>query len=338
MITIDGSAGEGGGQILRTALSLSAITGTPFALEKIRARRRRPGLQRQHLTCVTAAAKIAQAKLRGAELGSSALTFEPGEIRGGAYDFAIGTAGSTILVFQTVLPILLRADTPSSIKLSGGTHNPMAPTFDYLERAFLPQLKRMGADVDVSLHRAGFYPAGGGSWLAGIRPATTLLPLKIENAGEVRMRRVIADVANLPFEIAQREARKSTAMLSWPEDAAIPRTIKADGPGNVLSIEIACENVTEIFTGFGERGTSAEAILALTVKEARAYLDAKAPVGPHLADQLLLPLALAGSGSFVTMQPTEHTSTNIAVIEKFLPVEFTLGDLGGGCWHVCVSS
>ena len=173
MLTINGSEGEGGGQILRTALSLSAITGTPFALENIRAKRRRPALQRQHLTCVTAAAQITRAKISGAELSSGALTFEPGAIRGGAYDFAIGTSGSTILVFQTVLPILLNADAPSRVKLSGGTHNPMAPTFDYLKRAFLPQLERMGADVDVTLRQAGFYPAGGGVWQAHVSPVKT---------------------------------------------------------------------------------------------------------------------------------------------------------------------
>ncbi len=336
MITIDGSAGEGGGQILRTALSLSAITGMPFALDNIRAKRRRPGLQRQHLTCVTAAAQITRAKLTGAELGSGALSFEPGAIRGGDYAFAIGTAGSTILVFQTVLPILLNADAPSRVKLSGGTHNPMAPTFDYLERAFLPQLKRMGADVNVSLQQAGFYPAGGGAWQASISPAKALKPLSIEDAGEVHQRRIFADVANLPYDVAQRESRKAAAMLSWPTETAMPRTIKAEGPGNVLTIEIASDNVTEIFTGFGERGTSAEAVVARTVTEVREYLVAQVPVGPHLADQLLLPLALAGVGSFVTMPPTEHTRTNIAVIEKFLPVEFGLTDLGGGRWRVSV--
>ncbi len=338
MLTIDGSEGEGGGQVLRTALSLSAITGMPFELENIRAKRRRPGLQRQHLTCVTATAQITSAKMSGAELGSSALVFEPGAIRGGMYEFAIGTAGSTILVFQTVLPILLNADAPSQVKLSGGTHNSMAPTFDYLERVFLPQIRRMGAVVDVNLHQAGFYPAGGGSWLAGISPGNTLRPLSIETAGEVRLRRIFADVANIPFDIAQREARKAAAMLSWSAETATPRTIRAEGPGNVLVIEIASENVTEIFTGFGERGTSAEAVVARTVKEVREYLVAKVPVGPHLADQLLLPMALAGSGSFVTMHPTEHTRTNIAVIEKFLPVEFALDDLGDGRWRVVVAS
>jgi len=337
MLTIDGSEGEGGGQVLRTALSLSAITGIPFTLERIRAKRRRPGLQRQHLVCVKAAAEIAGAKTEGAALGSSKLVFMPGDVRAGDYTFAIGSAGSTVLVFQTVLPILLQADAASRVALSGGTHNPMAPTFDYLQRAFLPLLARMGASVEAQLDRVGFYPAGGGAWSARVVPAKALRPLTLLERGEVRQRRVIADVANIPFEIAEREARKAAAELSWPLETGKPRTITSDGPGNVLAIEIETGTVTEIFTGFGERGVSAEAVVARTVKEVREYLASNASVGPHLADQLLLPLALAGSGSFVTMPPTAHTRTNIAVIEKFLPVEITLDDLADGRWQVTVA-
>jgi RNA 3'-terminal phosphate cyclase (ATP) len=337
MLTIDGSEGEGGGQILRTALSLSAITGIPFTLERIRARRRRPGLQRQHLVCVKAAAEIVGAKTEGAALGSSKLVFMPSTVRAGDYTFAIGSAGSTILVFQTVLPILLQADAPSRVVLSGGTHNPMAPTFDYLQRVFLPLLARMGAVVETRFDRAGFYPAGGGAWHVEVRPARALQPLTLMEWGEVRQRRVIADVANIPFEIAEREARKAAAELSWPPETAKPRTITSDGPGNVLTIEIETDAVTEIFTGFGERGVSAEAVVARTVKEVRDYLAGRAPVGPYLADQLLLPLALAGGGSFVTMPPTAHTLTNIAVIEKFLPVEITLDDLANGRWQVTLT-
>ncbi len=336
MLAIDGSEGEGGGQILRTALSLSAITGSPFTLERIRARRRRPGLQRQHLVCVKAAAEIAGATVEGATLGSDKLVFTPGVIRAGDYTFAIGSAGSTVLVFQTVLPILLQAEAASRIALSGGTHNPMAPTFDYLQRVVLPLLARMGAVVETRFDRVGFYPAGGGAWQAKVQPARTLHPLTLMERGEVRQRRVVADVANIPFEVAEREVRTAAAALSWPPETGKPRTIASDGPGNVLSIEVETEAVTEIFTGFGERGLSAEAVVARTVKEAQAYLASNAPVGPYLADQLLVPLALSGGGSFVTLPPTAHTRTNVAVIEKFLPVEFTLTDLADGRWQVTV--
>ncbi len=337
MLTIDGSQGEGGGQILRTALALAMVTGTPFAIEKIRAKRRKPGLLRQHLTCVKAATQISGAKVTGAELGALALTFAPGPIRGGEYEFAIGSAGSTTLVFQTILPALLAADAPSRVTLSGGTHNPMSPTFDYLERAFLPQLARMGAAVEVRLHKSGFYPAGGGKWHATIAPQPNLAPLILDEPGALQSRRVRADVANLPFDVAEREARQVAYLLGWPPGSAEPRTVKADGVGNVLAIEIAHEHVTEIFTGFGVREMSAEAVAARTVDDARAYLVANVPVGPHLCDQLLLPLALAGGGTFVTMPPSEHTRTNIAVIEKFLAVEIALTDLGAKRWRVTVA-
>ena len=328
MLTIDGGQGEGGGQILRTALSLSMITGHPFTIENVRAGRRKPGLLRQHLTCVKAAEKISRAMVKGAHLGSGSLTFEPGKIRGGEYAFAIGSAGSTSLVFQTVLPALLQADAPSHITLSGGTHNSSSPPFDYLERAFLPLLARMGAVVSIELTKHGFYPAGGGQWQAHVTPGATLHPLTLEAAGELKLRRVIALVANIPYEVAEREIREAEKLLSWPAETGEARTVKSDGPGNVVMIEIASEHVTEIFTGFGERGMSAETVAGHAVAEARKYLAANVPVGPHLADQLLLPLALAGAGSFVTSAPTEHTATNIAVIEKFLDLEFRQDDLG----------
>lgn len=337
MLIIDGSQGEGGGQILRTALSLAMLTGTPFRLDDIRARRKKPGLLRQHLTCVKAAVRISGAKAEGAELGSRTLVFKPGAIAGGDYEFAIGSAGSTSLVFQTVLPALLAADTPSRVSLSGGTHNSSAPTFDYLERAFLPQLARMGAGVAVQIARHGFYPAGGGAWQASVAPGR-LRPLVLERKGEPRGRRVVAAVANMPFDIARREALEATRLLSWPAEAGEAATVKADGPGNVLAIEYAYDNVTEIFTGFGERGVAAETIAAGAVAEARAYLVADVPVGPHLCDQLLLPMALAGGGALVTMAPTAHTRTNVAVIEKFLPVEFGLERLDDKRWRIALAS
>jgi RNA 3'-terminal phosphate cyclase (ATP) len=338
MLTIDGSFGEGGGQILRTALSLSMITGTPFRIEKVRAGRKKPGLLRQHLMCVNASAQISNAKLRGAELGSTAFSFEPGTIRGGEYDFAIGSAGSTALVFQTVLPALLRADAPSHVKFSGGTHNPSAPTFDYLDRVFLPLLARMGATVEPKLLKSGYYPAGGGSWHARISPPGKLTPLILEDAGPVQARRIFADVANLAIDIAGREASTVAHMLSWPPETMLCRTINADGHGNVLAVQIDYENLTEMFTSFGARDISAEAVARNAVEDVRDYLVAGAPVGPHLADQLLLPCALAGAGTYITNAATEHTTTNIATIEKFLPVEFNLTQLDQHRWRVTVES
>ena len=336
MITIDGSAGEGGGQVLRTALSLSMITGTPFRIEHIRAKRKRPGLLRQHLTCVTAAAKVSGAQVQGAELHSTTVTFEPGAILGGSYTFAIGTAGATTLVFQTVMPALLHADTASKIEFQGGTHNPFAPTFNYLERVFCPLLARMGAEVALRLRKPGFYPAGGGAWEAVIAPAK-LRPIKIEDAGARVSQSLRADVSVLPYLIAEREVATALQLLDWPAECGQARTVRADGHGNVLMVEIAHENVTEVFTGFGERGVSSEAVAAGVVDEVRAYLAASAPVGPHLADQLLLPLALAGGGSFVTGAVSEHARTNIAVIEKFLVIEFVIEQLDDTRWRLSIT-
>jgi RNA 3'-terminal phosphate cyclase (ATP) len=254
------------------------------------------------------------------------VTFMPGAIKGGAYQLAIGTAGSTTLVFQTILPALLRADEPSQILLSGGTHNPFAPTFDYLDRVFCPLLWRMGASVSLSLRKPGFFPAGGGVWEAKIAPSQ-LVPLVIEEAGKRVSQRVRADVSVLPFAIAQREVATALTLLNWPPECGQARTVKADGHGNVVMAEVAHEHVTEMFTGFGETRISAEEVAARVVDEVRDYLAVGAPVGPHLADQLLLPMALAGGGAFVTGELTEHARTNTDVIGRFLPVAFAVEPL-----------
>ncbi|MFN7134491.1 MAG: RNA 3'-terminal phosphate cyclase, partial [Myxococcales bacterium] len=188
MLTIDGSMGEGGGQIIRTSLACALITGKSFRITKIRARRAKPGLMRQHLTAVRAAAEIGDAEVTGAEVGSSELTFRPGKLRAGDYHFAIGTAGSTTLVLQTVLPALLMASGPSSVVLEGGTHNPMAPTYDFLERCFLPLVERLGPRVSTRLERPGFYPAGGGRWSVQLAPAP-LKGFELLERGELRARR-----------------------------------------------------------------------------------------------------------------------------------------------------
>lgn len=326
MITIDGSLGEGGGQMLRTALSLSMISGTPFRIDNIRAKRRKPGLMRQHLTCVTAAGTISSATVTGAELGSQSVTFAPRAIKGGSYNFAIGTAGATTLVFQTILPALLFADAPSRVMLSGGTHNPYAPTFDYLDRAFCPVLVKMGAGITLALHKPGFYPAGGGMWQANITPAK-LMPVTLDAAGPRVSQHIRADVSNLPFVIAQREVATATTLLNWLPECGKAHGVTAEGHGNVIMVEIASLHITEVFTAHGERALTAEAVAAAVVDEVRAYLAVDAPVGPHLADQLLLPMALAGGGSFVTGALTQHARTNMAVIEMFLPVAFTATEL-----------
>ncbi|MBL8884112.1 MAG: RNA 3'-terminal phosphate cyclase [Hyphomicrobium sp.] len=338
MLLIDGSQGEGGGQVLRTALTLSMITGEPFGIENIRAGRKKPGLLRQHLTCIEAASAISSAEITGAHLGSRALKFAPRAIKGGTYKFAIGSAGSTALVFQTVFLALLTAKETSSIELSGGTHNPSAPTFDYLERAFLPLLARMGAKVEARLERHGFYPAGGGCWRARVEPCAALKPIEILERGVPAACQTIAAVANIPFDVAEREVATVLDLMTWPKERANCRAVEADGPGNVVQVELGSENITEIFTGFGERRMPAETVAANVVDEVRAYLAAGVPVGPHLADQLLLPMALAGGGAFFTQHPTAHTRTNIEIIEKFLPLSFKLKEEAKGRWRISVEA
>jgi RNA 3'-terminal phosphate cyclase (ATP) len=324
MIFVDGSYGEGGGQILRTALALSLVTGRPFRIERIRAGRKTPGLLRQHLTAVRAATEIGSAQVVGAHVGSCELTFTPGEIVPGEYSFAIGTAGSTSLVLQTVLPALLTASGPSVLSLEGGTHNPFAPPFDFLDRAFLPLLNRMGPRVCGELECPGFYPAGGGRVRFTVNPSERLEPLELRERGEIRARRARALVANLPPNIAMRELAVVGQMLSWSEDWLRPEVLRNPcGPGNVLFIEIESEYVTEVFTGFGERGVPAEAVAEKAVREARRYLASEAAVGEYLADQLLVPLALARGGSFTTGPLSRHAQTNAEVIHKFLDVRVT---------------
>ncbi|HEV8267086.1 MAG TPA: RNA 3'-terminal phosphate cyclase, partial [Thermoanaerobaculia bacterium] len=290
LVTVDGSAGEGGGQVLRTSLALSLVTGRPVRIEKIRARRQKPGLMRQHLTAVEAAARIGCAHVEGASIGSSEILFTPVSVTPGVYEFAVGTAGSTTLVLQTVLPALLTASGPSTLRLRGGTHNPLAPPFEFLKRSFLPLVERMGPRVEANLVRAGFYPAGGGEIDVTITPVPRLGRLDLLERGEIARRRAVGVVARLPLEIAERETKTVAKALGWEWDLTETLEVDSAGPGNVVHVEIECANVTEVITGFGERGVRAEAVAEKVAREAKRYLAADVPVGEHLADQLLLPM------------------------------------------------
>jgi RNA 3'-terminal phosphate cyclase (ATP) len=326
MIIIDGSQGEGGGQILRTSLALSIWTQQPVRIEHIRAKRAKPGLLRQHLTAVQAAVAISNGQAKGAELGSQALTFSPSKVQGGDYHFAIGTAGSCTLVLQTILLPLLLADRESTVTITGGTHNPGAPPVDFLQRAFLPLLVRMGADVEVTLKKHGFFPGGGGEIVAHIQPCSTLQGIELYERGERQRNFAEAYIASLPMHIAERELKTVGELMSWRKEQLFVRGLSShSGIGNALSIILEHEYVTEVFIGFGERGVSAETVAKTACDEALDYIASNAAVGPHLADQLLLPLALAGNGRFTMPAPTQHFTTNAAVIERFLPVRVQVG-------------
>ncbi len=339
MIEIDGAMGEGGGQVLRSAVGLSALTGQPVAVGNIRIRRKNPGLGRQHLTAVRAAAQICGAVLCGDEMGSTRLRFEPGEVRGGEYQFSVGTAGSANLVLQTVLPALMLADEPSALTLEGGTHNQAAPPFQFLERVFGPLLGKMGPKLSLNLDAWGFYPAGGGCFTATIQPVSALTPLDLGERGYLRTIGPTAVCGLVPRSVGRRELAVVSDRLGLGRPFGDVVVLKRPrGPGNVVMIAVESEHVTELFTGFGKRGVSAEQVAEGVCTQVRAYLDHDAPVGPYLADQLLIPMALAGSGSFRTGPLSLHTKTNLQVVERFLPVKFKTTDAGGGTWQVAVVS
>ncbi len=339
MITIDGSFGEGGGQIIRTSLALSLIKQQAFRIYNVRARRTRPGLQRQHLTAVNAAAEVGQAQVDGASVGAREFTFRPNEVRPDSYTFDIGTAGSTALVLQAVLPPLMIAREPSLLVLRGGTHNVHAPPYEFLARTFLPLVGRMGPRVSIELERYGFYPPGGGQFNVYIEPAARPTPLALLARGAVLNQRARALVVNLPPAIAERELSVVREQLGWTdEQLQIETSTDALSPGNVLTLEFESEHLTEIITGIGERGVRAETVAARACAEARQYLAHDAPVGEHLADQLLIPLALAGGGSYRTGPPSLHTTTNIEVIKKFLRVEIEVRELHDGTWLIEVNA
>lgn len=323
MWTIDGSRGEGGGQILRTALSLSLATNTPFNLEKIRGGRKKPGLLRQHLTAVNAAAEISEATVQGAHLGSETLVFSPRMAHSGSYEFRVGTAGSALLVLQSLYMPLLLAEGPTTLRLAGGTHARQAPPYEFFAEVLAPLLRRAGAEVHLKLHKYGFFPAGGGEVEVHLKPPVDgFKPLHLMEHGELREREILAISAHLPNHVTDREALTAAALMEWPiETARIHRTRNAACPGNVVMIRLAFDSHQEVFTAFGERGVRAEAVATKCARQARAYLESGAVVGEHLADQLLLPMALGAGGSFLTGPLSSHAQTQVDLLRELLNAE-----------------
>lgn len=333
-IELDGSQGEGGGQVLRTALALSMITGQPVRLTNIRANRPKPGLMRQHLVAVQAAAQVCGADIGGTALGARELLFQPGAIEAGDYSFAIGTAGSSMLVLQTLIPALLFADGPSTLTVSGGTHNPMAPPAEFLQRAYGRALRDMGAVIDIRLLRHGFYPAGGGQVAAAVQPCAGLRRLELVEAGARRNVFAESFVAAVPPGVARRELDCIGAAMGWEDSQLhLVRLPDDQGPGNVLLLTLESEHVTEVFAAFGEKALRAESVAKQVVQQARAYMMSGAAVSEHLADQLMLPMALAGGGKFTVDRVSQHALTNADVIQRFLPVDirFETGERHATC-------
>ncbi|HDM75131.1 MAG TPA: RNA 3'-terminal phosphate cyclase [Deltaproteobacteria bacterium] len=331
-IHIDGRIGEGGGQVLRTSLSLSAITGKAFVIEHIRGKRKKPGLKRQHLVSVEAAASICGADCKGDSLNSQRLVFNPSKIRAGNYSFDIGSAGSCCLVLQTVLPILFYADSSSTVTIQGGTHNPMAPTADFLAKSFLPAIYRFGFNASLNLMSYGFYPAGGGKIKAEIRPAGDL-PKKVEliERGPLLKKRARILLSKLPQHIAERE-KKILLKQGWFEtdEVEIVNITNSPGPGNAVIIILEYENVTCVFQSIGEKGKRAEKVSAEAYNAAAYHHKSMVPVENFLTDQLLIYLALVSNGTFLTSKVSLHSHTNMKIIEKFLPVKFVVKEIASG--------
>lgn len=326
-VLIDGAVGEGGGQMLRTSLTLSAVMGMPFRMINIRANRKEPGLKRQHLTCVKAAAEICGATVEGAEPKSQEIIFKPNAIRAGKYRFEIGTAGSVTLVAQTVLPVLLCADEASEVVITGGTHVPMSPSWDFFMRAYLPQLRAMGVEVEAKLNRYGFYSASGGEVELKIQPWKSVAPLSLVSHGEKLDEMIVAKVAHLPIDVATSETKLVASHFHGRQIRQAVDTIQSTGPGNYCFMMVKHQHLTAVFSEIGTYGKSRKAVANSVVCQAKAYMGAAFAADRYLSDQLLVPIVLAGHrlsdekklwGAFsMPKKHSLHFDTNRSVIQQF---------------------
>ena len=314
-IQIDGSIGEGGGQILRTALSLSMITGIPFELVNIRAGRKKSGLMRQHLVCVQASQRISNAVVKGAELHSKKLYFQPQQVQ----------AGSTILVFQTLLPVLMMQDQSSEISIHGGTHNPMAPTADFIEQCFLPTLQKLGIRVDFECERAGFFPIGAGQTNVTIHPWIEKSKLSILQRGKLLETHAYASALNIPVTIADRELEVLNNQLDLITRKSL--NFKGISQGNTAFVVLNFEHHQQVFSTLGEMKKSAEKVAQDLAKDVKTYLKTDTVADEYLTDQLLLPLALGQGGEFTAQVLSEHTKTQAEMIQKFLDCEISFKEV-----------
>ena len=337
-VTIDGSFGEGGGQILRSSLSLASALSVPTRIENIRARRPKPGLMNQHLAAARAVAKVTDGELGGAAKGSLELPFIPGPIRAGHYSREIGSAGSTTLIFQTLLPILMLAGRESVVTIHGGTHNPMAPPFQYLSECYLPALRLLGIEADCQLLLHGFYPKGGGAMRGTINPWRACPgPLDLSAEVDWGEPEVEIIIANLPEHVAGREQAELSERLRLDPVAIKVEPLSGEvGPGNAVFIRYRAGGRVTLVTAFGEPGKQAERVAQEVAREAKIFARSRAAVDPRLADQLILPLALGTGGRFSTCEVTEHTRTQAEVVRRFLDLSVTFEMQRPDFWLVTV--
>lgn len=331
MLEINGSYGEGGGQILRSSLALSMITQTPFRLHSIRAGRKVPGLRKQHVTCVKAAAEICNAQVTGVQLGSSEVTFVPGDVTPGEYRFATGSAGSAMLVFQTIFPALMTEKEKTTVTIQGGTHNLMAPPFEFIRDSFLGFLASHGVKCTAELHRYGYYPAGGGEVTFSVLPSE-VKPFFVDGSGEIESLSAISYIIRKPRTVMDEQLEEIAEVLpgSYCEGIISP----AVGPGNHVAVSVKREDHVQVFTGFGKRNRSHTITARVVAQRAKQFLESGCFCDSHLADQLLIPLYLAGSGSFTCPEPTLHTTTNAKVIEWFTGVRIAIDQVDDAVWKI----
>lgn len=327
MTHIDGSFGEGGGQILRTALALSSLLRKPIHIFNIRKGRKRPGLMPQHLMCVRALKEITDAETKGDTKGSTELYFSPGGIRPGRYSFDIGTAGSVTLLLQAVLPPFMFSDSPSTVEIKGGTHVPFSPTFDYFKEVLVVLLNRLGFHVMADIESYGFYPVGGGRVIVKISPADSFARTELTERGAIRGIEGISAVGGLPMSIAERQKNEAEAILGSrgfsPEIKTL--SVPTPGKGTYIFLKVVAENIIAGFSSLGARGKRAETVGEEAAKELIQYIKSNACLDHHLSDQILIYISLIGGHwRFSTSGITEHLKTNLWVISKFLDIEYKI--------------
>lgn len=326
LIEIDGSYGEGGGQILRTSLALSAILTKPFVIHHIRSKRKNPGLQAQHLKAIEAVAEMTEAHTEGVRLGSQEVTFYPKKIIPKDYRFEIPTAGSLTLLLQAILPPLCLAQTPSKIALVGGTHVPWSPPFHYFSEVLIPTLKKIGVSMETALEKWGFYPKGGGVMRVDIFQTGPLKPISLKRRGGLKKIRGLSATAHLPRHVAERQKEEAIQRIrremNMDPEIDVLWNVPSNGPGSFFFLLAEFEEVVAGFSALGEKGKPAERVADEAVDCLMEYMDSEGCLDSHLADQLVLWMALAkGRSSLTTMRMTEHLRTNLWVIEHFLEVK-----------------
>ena len=329
MLNIDGSYGEGGGQILRNAVALSVLTNTPVEIKNIRNNRPNPGIKPQHYIAIKSIQTLCNAETNGLEVGSSNLKFSPGKIKGGNYKFDIGTAGSIPLVFQACILSSLNIKEPVSISVTGGTDVKWAPSIDYFRYVFLPLLQKMGLSVETQLIKRGYYPKGGGESEITIKPVSDLKPLKLNDEQIFEKVDGIINISNLPEHISIRMKRYAIKTLLKKNLSASINIDKVDSLSQGTGITLWTKSKKTILgsTFLGERGVSSEIIGETVANELIREIDAGSTVDLHAFDQLLPYMAIArskGISSCIVSNISSHAQTNMWLLKQFFDVDFKL--------------